>query len=158
LIREAAQRVEGLIYEENVSENMQLLKSFQKEWSNLKENYQSELSSSIINEGDCLKKKILSIYTIYLRYKKKSIQFTVFRRKVAGILGFQLSDFGLDQDQYDDYEVENVPQLKSRRSKRSEVEPCDKTITEDLKESGSIKDLSCWSKMIVEKVADESIK
>jgi hypothetical protein len=95
LIREGTSRMEGLIYESRMVENMQALKSFSKEWSNLKENYKQELTPSIVQEGDGLKRKINEIYPLYLRLKKKAFSFNSFRNKVANILGFRLEDFGL---------------------------------------------------------------
>lgn len=75
-----------------------------KEWSNLKEAYKQEISFQLIEEGDCLKQKINVIYPLYLRFKKKSLNFSIFRRRVANILGFRLEDFGLEN--YDDYAMD----------------------------------------------------
>lgn len=62
-----------------------------------------------------------------MRLKKKSILFSSFRRKVANIIGFQLSDFALEN--YDDYEVNNFPLLQSKNSRKSQNNECDKTIS-----------------------------
>ena len=62
-----------------------------------------------------------------MRLKKKSVLFCSFRRKVASIIGFQISDFALEN--YDDYEVNNFPLLQSRNSLKSESHECDRTIS-----------------------------
>ncbi len=72
---------------------MKHLKSFQKEWPGLKLLYESKVNSDIIEEGDKIKKYISDLYPLYLRLKKKSIPFQTFRRKVAALLGYKLSDF-----------------------------------------------------------------
>jgi hypothetical protein len=48
--------------------------------------------------------KINEIYPIYIRLKKQSITFPIFQRKIASILEFSLSDFGLNN--FDDYGLE----------------------------------------------------
>ena len=54
-----------------------------------------------------------------MRLKKKSVLFCSFRRKVASIIGFQLSDFALEN--YDDYEVNNFPLLQSKTAGRAKA-------------------------------------